>query len=50
MKIDARPVKIMAMTMAFRDSVGKFFVMFTLVQSSTKRDATSSMGIVRRLL
>ncbi len=50
MKIDAIPVKIMAATMAFRDSGGKFLAMFTEDQSSASRDPMSRIGIVSRLL
>ena len=50
MKIDAIPVKIMAMTMAFRDSGGKFFAIFTDDQSSATREAARRIGMVSRLL
>jgi hypothetical protein len=50
MKIEAMPVKIMAEMMAFRAEMGKFLAMLTADQSSTTRDATSRMGMVRRLL
>ena len=50
MKIDASPVKIIAMTMAFRESSGKFLAMLAADQSSTNNDAARRIGIVRRLL
>jgi hypothetical protein len=45
-----RPEKIMAMMMELRDAGGKFLAKFSDDQSSTRSEATSRMGMVRRLL
>jgi len=50
MKIEERPVKIMAPKMAFLESIGKFFAILADDQSSTTRDPINKTGIVNRLL
>lgn len=50
MKMDAAPVKIMALMIALRAFRGKFLAMFMADQSSTRRDDPKNMGIVKRLL
>jgi hypothetical protein len=50
MKTDDAPVKIMALMMAFRESIGKFFVIFAADQSSITREHTKRIGMVSKLL
>lgn len=45
-----RPEMIMTLRTVLRCSGGKFFWMLTEDQSSMRMDATSKMGMVRRLL
>lgn len=49
-KTEERPEKTMAKMRLFLFSMGKFFATFSDDQSSTRREATSRIGIVRRLL
>lgn len=50
MKMEDRPVKIMAPRMAFLDSGGKFRVKLIADQSSTMKEPARRTGMVRRLL
>ena len=50
MKIEPMPVMTMAKKMELRCSKGKFFVRFTALQSSVRREKTRRTGMVRRLL
>lgn len=50
MKMDDRPVKIMAPMMAFRAFGGKFLARFNEDQSSVMKEPAKRIGIVKRLL
>lgn len=49
-KMEERPVKIMAPKIPLRESSGKFLFKLTEDQSSTMKEAARRTGIVRRLL
>ena len=50
MKTDERPEKTMAMSMPLRWAGGKFRVMFSADQFSSRREQATRMGMERRLL